>query len=183
MKTSKLPQELAANASKLHKTVGEILQASPMFKSYEIRQEYPVKKVNPEFSSGREKFDWVILGLKIAIEVHGQQHFIPIRFGGIDMDEAKRRLVAQRDRDEAKKQAALDAGWAHAVVKYMDELSEDSVHQIVRNALEEITIAKTLERMQEVTKQITKVQTRHKLKGKTKWPSKKIPSRPFPKKK
>ena len=52
MKRSKLPQQLAKNASKLHIHTGNLLVQ--LFPGYEIRQEYPVNKVNCGFNSGRE---------------------------------------------------------------------------------------------------------------------------------
>ncbi|MHA2069837.1 MAG: hypothetical protein ACXABY_36190, partial [Candidatus Thorarchaeota archaeon] len=61
MKRAKIPEQLAKNASKQHKYVGELLQENPMFRNYMIRQEYPVSRVNPSYESNREKFDWVVL--------------------------------------------------------------------------------------------------------------------------
>ena len=93
MKPTKTPIQTATNASTLHKHVGAILLAIPAFQGYEVRQEYPVVKVDPKYPSGREKFDWVVLGARIVIECHGEQHYEPVCFGGIDIDQAKRNLM------------------------------------------------------------------------------------------
>jgi len=119
MKTSKLPQHLAKNASKLHKHVGLLL--TELYPNYEVRQEYSVSKINIGYKSNREKFDWVVLGLNIVIEIHGEQHFIPVCFGGIALDQAKINLVKRKDVDWEKQEAAQKAGWAYLVVKYTEK--------------------------------------------------------------
>jgi hypothetical protein len=122
MNRSKIPTELAANASKLHKRVGELLTSdkSP-YRFYEVRQEHPVSKVNELYHTNREKFDWVILGLKVVIEVHGEQHRRPICFGGVTMDEAERNFKKRQRVDEEKRLAAEEAGWAYIVIWYTEK--------------------------------------------------------------
>jgi hypothetical protein len=119
MKRTKPPSKLAANASKLHKRILELLTSdnSP-YRFYDIRQEYPVKKVNPEFKSGREKFDIVIFGLNVVIEVHGEQHFGIVCFGGKSEEEAKEDLIKRKRVDRKKQQAAEDAYWAYVMIRY-----------------------------------------------------------------
>ena len=110
-----------------------------LFPNYEIRQEYSVNKVNKSFSSGREKFDWVILGLNVVIECHGLQHYTPVCFGGITMTEAKRNFEKRVEVDKLKQDAAEEAGWAYLVVKYDEqkitpEELGDRVNEAIRNA-------------------------------------------------
>ncbi len=112
-----------SNASKLHIEVGEMLFSSPYTKSYRIYQEYPVKKICPKFKSGKEKFDWVILDLQLVIECHGEQHYTPICFGGISLDEAKLNFKKQQVRDRLKKEAALSVGWSYMVFKYDEPIT------------------------------------------------------------
>ena len=183
MKTSKRPRELAKNASGLHKHVGTLLTEIEAFKGFEIRQEYPVKKVNPKFKSGREKFDWVILGARIIIECHGKQHYDPIRFGGVDADQAKRNLIATQGRDEKKREAAYQAGWTYVVVKYDEaSITAEKLADRIREELACTVVQKSLESYTDIVRtNIAKTKTQ-KQKVKTKWPSRKIPSRPFPKK-
>ena len=117
-KQSRLKKEYRKNASKLHKAVGDMLHESPIFSNYRIYQEYPVNRVSPYFDSGREKFDWVILDLMVVIECHGQQHYKPVRFGGITEQEAKDKFQAQVMRDLEKKLAAEKAGWIYVIFKF-----------------------------------------------------------------
>jgi hypothetical protein len=117
-KQSRLKKEYRSNASKLHKAVGDMLHASPIFSNYRIYQEYPVNMISPYFDSGREKFDWVIMDLMVVIEAHGQQHYQPVCFGGIPKEEAKQKYKEQVIRDLKKKLAAQKAGWTYVVFKY-----------------------------------------------------------------
>jgi hypothetical protein len=148
MKRAKIPQQLAKNASKLHVRIGEILTSNPLFRNYPIRQEYAVSNVNPSFESNREKFDWAILGLNVVIEVMGPQHYIPICFGGISMEEAKTNLRKQQDRDERKQKAAQEAGWAYVVVKYSEaEITEQELSSRVSGAIKKISVEKSSEKI------------------------------------
>jgi len=181
MKKTKLPRELAKNASKLHKHVGELIQKIPEFKNFEIRQEYPVKKVNKEFSSGKEKFDWVVLGAKIIIECHGKQHFEPVTFGGISLEEAKTNLVKQQERDEAKREAAEKAGWVYVMVSYEEaNIDESELSEKIKNELALSLISKKTEDMWKKVKEAAEKNKKpQKQKKKYTWPKRKIPSRPF----
>lgn len=187
MKTSKTPIKLAKNASKLHKRVGELITNSEMFKAYEIRQEYRVSAVNPDFHSNREKFDWVILGANIAIECHGKQHYVPTRFGGPkDEEKAKRELRKLQDRDESKRQAALEAGWAYVIVRYDElDITEEELLERIRVALAATIVNKSFDAVSSIVKKgkEAKPVKKAKIKNRSNWPKgQKIPSRPFPKK-
>jgi len=117
-KQSRLKKEYRSNASKLHKAVGDMLHASPIFSNYRIYQEYPVNMISPYFDSGREKFDWVIMDLMIVIECHGEQHYKPVCFGGMPKEEAEAKYKEQVMRDLKKKMAIQKAGWTYVVFKY-----------------------------------------------------------------
>ena len=140
MKLSKTIHQTAKNASKLHKRIGELLTCDEsMFKYYDVRQEYRVSEINPSFNSNREKFDYIILQLKLVIEIHGLQHKKPCCFGGITIEEATRRFQKQIERDRLKKQAALDAGWSYLVIWYnekditLKELTQKAVEAMERD--------------------------------------------------
>ena len=135
MKTSKIPTNLAKNASKLHKHVGELLVQ--LYPGYEIRQEYCVSKVNPKFTSAREKFDWVIIKLNVVIEVHGEQHYLPVCFGGISEEKAIKNLEKRKKVDAKKQKAAEDAGWAYLVIPYWDDrIKIESLKELIIEAIE-----------------------------------------------
>jgi len=118
--------------------VGEFLRNSEYFKHYKIYQEYPVNKVNPKFLSGRHKFDWYVKDLNLVIEVHGQQHFSPICFGGISEEEADRNLARQIVKDAMKEDAALNANATYIVIRYDEEINDEILLQKILNANEAI---------------------------------------------
>ena len=139
---------MAKNASTLHKHVGELLTSSPLFNGYEIRQEYNVSKINSEFSSNREKIDWVILGLNVCIEVHGEQHYSSVCFGGIDITEAENNFRRQQERDEEKKNAVEEAGWTYIIVKYDEkDIDIDTLSKRIGKAIKDIKIEKSKEKL------------------------------------
>jgi len=178
---TKSPQQLAKNASKLRKRVGKLISCkeSP-YSGYEIRQEYSVSKVNLDYKSNREKFDWVILGLKVVIEVHGEQHYGPVCFGGVDIEKAKRVFLQRLRLDEQKQTAAEEAKWAYVVVKYTEKnITIEKPIDKISDALEEIE-----EGIYQDNKLKSKIQSRgfQKHEGEYQWPKRKIQSRPFPKK-
>jgi hypothetical protein len=178
MKRAKIPAQLAKNASKLHRAVGFLLtsEESP-FKHYEIRQEYPVSSVNLDYPSNRERFDWVILGLNIVIEVHGIQHYKPVCFGGITLDKAKRNFSRRLELDEQKQRAAEEALWAYVVVRY-DEKNL-TLGKLVTKIVE--AMEKVSEGVYEPKKLKAKIQNQgfQKREGKYKWPTRKIQSKKF----
>jgi hypothetical protein len=145
------------------------------YKNYEIRQEYPVSSINPDYDSNRERFDWAILGHKVVIEVHGKQHYAPVCFGGITLDKAKRNFLRRLELDQEKQEAAEEALWAYVVGKYdeknitLEQLTE-KVTEALRKVSEGVYIQK---------KPKAKIQSRgfQKREGKYKWPTRKIQSR------
>lgn len=159
-----------------------------MFKNFEIRQEYRVKAVNPDFDSNREKFDWAVLGMKVIVECHGKQHYEPTRFGGPKDEEKKRRdFRALQERDAAKKKAAEEAGWAYIVVSYKEEkITEEELLKRIRDEITKAALAKTDESLsileavtkkkKEPPKNKAKIQGRgfQKPPGGYKWPKRKL---------
>jgi len=123
MKLGRLRKDYRSNASNLHMDMGQLLRTYPLFAGYRIYQEYPVNRLTPYADSARERFDWVVMDLKLVIEMHGQQHYHPVRFGNISIEEAEANLHAQQARDEAKRSAVESAGWMYIVFKYDEEIS------------------------------------------------------------
>lgn len=119
MKYSRTLSDYRSDASQLHQKVGQSLQQG-IFKDYKIYQEYPVFKLNPLYLNKRDRYDWVILDLKLIIEIMGQQHFIPINFGNASNEQAIDNMMNQKYRDKRKEQAAIDAGYTYIVVPFSD---------------------------------------------------------------
>lgn len=126
----------AKNASKLHKLVGDTLRDSAIFGGYDIYQEYPASKVNPRLSS-RLRFDWVIPRLSLVIECHGEQHYHPVAFGGVDYEVAVGNFQDTQSRDKIKKEGALYGGWAYIEIRYDMHVTEDSLFALYQLAQEE----------------------------------------------
>ena len=121
-KSSRRNPNYRKNASRLHVTVGEMLRSSSLTNSLRVYQEYPANLISP-YLDGRLHYDWVILDWKVAIEVHGQQHYQPVRFGGITQEEAELNFQEQRERDITKKEGVIKAGWSYVVFKYDEPIS------------------------------------------------------------
>lgn len=151
-----------------------------IFRGYQIRQEYRVSLVNPGFKSNREKFDWCIPKLNVVIEVMGEQHEKPVCFGGISREEAQVRFEKQQKIDALKQQAAKDAGWAYVVISYKEkDITEEQLLEKIKIALAEVIVINTMKKLANIVKKPTVKTGKIKNKINYKWPSAKIPSRPF----
>jgi len=174
MKRAKTQYQTAKNASKLHRHIGNLLEE--LYPNFEIRQEYAVNQINKNYPSGREKFDWVILGLKVVIEIHGEQHYGPVCFGGVSLAEAKKNFVKRIRVDKEKELAALESGWSYLVVKYDEQ-------NIIPSLLQEriIQSINMVSRKTETKKQEHQFANNKfpKTKRKYNWPTRKLKSRSF----
>ena len=120
-KSSRFQYEYRSNASKLHKAVGEVLRTDPLLKCYKAYQEYPVNRINQDFKNGMCKYDWVILDLKVVIEVMGEQHAKWIPF----FHKTEAEYFEQLRRDKEKKDAAEEAGYTYIAVAHDETLDVD----------------------------------------------------------
>ena len=121
MKTSRFQYEYRRSASKLHRKVGDVLRESPLFKNHEIYQEYPVCRVNPSYEDTSNHFDWVIADMFLVIECHGKQHYEVTDFTGKSEDGGIQAFKEGKQRDEAKRAAAIEAGWTYLEIPYTEE--------------------------------------------------------------
>ena len=130
MKSHRFKKGYRRTASKLHKTVGDILMdPQGMFAGHRVYQEYPVARVNPDCKNQRLHFDWVDLDLKLVIECHGLQHYEVVTFGGEASD-----LTMQVVRDGEKEEYALKAGFTYIIVPYWDQftITEERIWDLYR---------------------------------------------------
>ena len=125
MKSKRFQYKYRANASKLHKLVGNYLrQTYPGFDWY---QEYPVKYINSSWSDYRAKYDWCCPSLRVIVEAHGAQHTKKVQWHGrivADENTKSKSLEEIQAQDQLKKEAAEEAGYLYAVVHY-NEKPED----------------------------------------------------------
>ena len=138
MRAKRFRYEYRENASSLHKQVGELLRNSPLFKTQEIYQEYPLDKVNSKYKT-RYHYDWVIPKLKIIVECHGAQHYEPVAFNG-DENSSIEQFHALQRRDKFKKEAAIAVGYIYITVPYTSEkiLSEIYLINLYERAKKEL---------------------------------------------
>lgn len=127
-KDSRFKHEYRKTASKQHRQVGEILRTESPWTGYQSFQEYPVNRINTDFESGRERFDWYVKELRLVIEVHGRQHYECVAFGSEDPTETIRKFREQQGRDERKRLAALEAGVTYIVVRYDEQVTSDLLY-------------------------------------------------------
>jgi hypothetical protein len=120
------------NASGLHKTVLKVAQEA--FPGNTILEEQTID-VQIDHRTQKLPVDIVIKDLKIAIEVHGQQHYeFCTHFHGT-LDGFK----AQKARDRAKTDAIYAAGWSQVIVKFdeVERLTVKKFLKLVSRAIEE----------------------------------------------
>lgn len=71
--------------------------------------------INKKFDDLKNKrllsYDFYLPKLNVLIEFQGEQHFVPKTFGGITVQEAKKRLELQKYHDSLKRQYAKDIGY------------------------------------------------------------------------
>ena len=147
MKTSRFQYKYRKSASKLHRAVGDCLRTGDIFSHHELYQEYPVNRVNTSYKESSHHFDWVIPGLKIVIECHGQQHVKPVAFDG-NYEHAIEQFPVLKQRDQAKKVAALTAGYRYIEIYYNE----------IKMISEEYILNKLGEAEMELEKYISKYQ-------------------------
>jgi hypothetical protein len=73
--------------------------------------------VNTSYPHSSHHFDWVIPGAKLVIECHGRQHYDVVAWDG-QVDGSIEKFKALKARDEQKKQAAVQMGWAYVEIPY-----------------------------------------------------------------
>src|SRR3990167_4936693 len=103
--------------SRGHLHIGNLLSQL----NFKAVEEYSVQKVDPT-SKIRGWYDWVLLDIKVVIEIQGAQHEIATSYTG-DVEEAVSNLWNNRLRDRAKQLAADNAGWGYLAIPYKQCLS------------------------------------------------------------
>ena len=151
MKRSRFQHEYRKSASSLHRKVGECLRNSDLFNLYQIYQEYPVCRVNKDYTNTSHHYDWVIPDLFLVIEVHGQQHYVPTDFSGKQEDGGIMEFHRLRARDQAKRNACIDAGWTYIELAEGDlvSLTDQKLYDAYKANKTEERIHEPMESIQE----------------------------------
>lgn len=127
MKNRRLVEGPNRCKSKRHKEVWS--QLKKQFPGYRIYNEYPYWNIvssndftgSPFVQKTRLRADIFIKDVSIVIEVMGEQHYIPVAFGG-DGEQAKQDLLKQRRRDSEKRQFSIDASFYLLELPYYVEV-------------------------------------------------------------
>lgn len=127
MSNKRLKVGYRKSASKLHRMVGDILRTHPLFRNLRSYQEYPIPHT-------LYHVDWMVLDLKLAIEIMGEQHERPVAFDG-NNEHAKVRFEQQVERDRLKKRLAAEEGWKWLEFWYDEKLTEDYVTEKIIKAI------------------------------------------------
>jgi len=111
MSNKKFKFDYRGSASKLHKLVGEVLRNHKSLKNFRSLQEYPIPHT-------LYHVDWYLVDFNLAIELHGEQHYMPVCFGGITKEEAQKRFIEQQQRDVKKQSLCEDQEWKYLAIPY-----------------------------------------------------------------
>lgn len=123
----------AKNASKLHIAFGDCLIEAG-YGGFNIEQEVAVKKLCPNHSNGRDRFDYYIRELNVVVELHGRQHFNPATFGGISQNKAENNFVARVRKDEEKFLSAVKSGLYYISFRYDEPVTIELFHSKLEEA-------------------------------------------------
>jgi very-short-patch-repair endonuclease/rubredoxin len=107
------------NEYKGEKKLGEILEQ--IFPSQVQRQD------NLEFLR-LQKVDFSVRDLKLAFEYDGEQHFRPVRYGGMSFKKAKQAFIEQQKRDNRKNQLCQENGYSLIRIAYNEDLNLEGVN-------------------------------------------------------
>lgn len=97
-------------------------------------QIFPTEKIETQDSLGflgRQRVDYSIRGLKLAFEYDGEQHFRPVRFGGISKEEAQQNFAKQQKWDKTKNRLCQREGYQLIRIAYNENLNAKYIQKKV----------------------------------------------------
>lgn len=80
-------------------------------------------------------FDFHLTDYDILIEVDGEQHEKPIRFGGMSIEQANKNFIEQKKRDKIKDDYCLKNNIPLIRISYKDIDNNDNYKEIIKNAI------------------------------------------------
>ena len=125
------------NASKYHKAMGVLLEELN-FAGLGIYQEYIVKDICPTHPNPLDRFDFYIPALNLVIEVHGEQHYKAVSFGGISKEKASFNFAKGSIRDTEKALSAKLNGFVYISFSYKEKFTQDLFEFKYQNAIDEL---------------------------------------------
>jgi hypothetical protein len=112
------------SASKYHKAMGSLLEELNLT-GLGICQEQNVKEICPDHPNPLDRFDFYIPALSLVVEVHGEQHYKAVRFGGISEEKASFNFAKSSLRDVEKALSAKRSGLIYIAFSYKDNFTQE----------------------------------------------------------
>lgn len=125
------------NASKYHKAMGVLLEQLNLV-GLGIYQEQIVKDICPSHSNSLDRFDFYIPSLNLVIEVHGEQHYKAVKFGGISDEKALFNFAKGSLRDVEKANSARSSGLVYIVFSYKEKFTQEIFLEKYKQAILEL---------------------------------------------
>ena len=106
---------------------------SHMLSKYYKRNKVPLDNQDRHLlSHTRLHADFVLLDFGCVVEVDGEQHFTPVRFGGVSSDEAASRFEDQKHRDDLKGRICAEMGHKLVRIKFDDVIYRQRMFELVK---------------------------------------------------
>lgn len=121
------------NASSYHKKMIALLEKMN-YDGFTIIQEANVKEICPTHLNPLDRFDFYLPDLSLVIEVHGEQHYNPVSFGGININNARQNFGRSTSRDVAKAFSAFNHGFIYIAFAYNEPFTEDNFYSKFQHA-------------------------------------------------
>jgi hypothetical protein len=112
------------SASQYHKAMGTLLEELNLT-GLGIYQEQNVKEICPDHPNPLDRFDFYIPALSLVVEVHGEQHYKAVRFGGISEEKASFNFAKSSLRDVEKALSAKRSGLIYIAFSYKDNFTQE----------------------------------------------------------
>jgi hypothetical protein len=112
------------SASKYHKAMGSLLEELNLT-GLGIYQEQNVKEICPDHPNPLDRFDFYVPALSLVVEVHGEQHYKAVRFGGISEEKASFNFAKGSLRDVEKALSAKRSGLIYIAFSYKDDFTQE----------------------------------------------------------
>lgn len=99
-----------------------------------IQQEVSVRDIWPAYVNGRDKFDYYLPQINLVVELHGEQHYKPVNFGGVSDNAATQNYIRRVKVDERKAIAAKKAGLTYISFRYDDDITKELLFSKIKEA-------------------------------------------------
>jgi hypothetical protein len=124
-----------SNASKLHRRFGQFL-IDNNFLAYDVRQEVIVQSLCSDHDNGRDSYDYYIKGLSVVVELHGEQHYRPVTFGGVSKETAQISFGRRVKKDMRKLESAARNGYIFVEFSYEEDITLDTFNAKIQEGIE-----------------------------------------------